>query len=52
MCLRGRLLWELYDELEGICTGTIEFMGSGVLAGQPDGGTVYSRRAVAHGDGI
>ena len=52
MCLRGRLLWELYDELEAICTGRIEFWGIGGVAGQPDGGTVYSRRAVAHGEGI
>ena len=28
-CLRGRLVWEFYDELERICTDTIELTPNG-----------------------
>lgn len=28
-CLRGRLVWEFYDELERICTETIEVSSNG-----------------------
>ena len=38
VCLRGRLVWEFYDELERIC-----------WAG---GGFEYSRRSVAYGEGL
>lgn len=29
VCLRGRLVWELYDELERICTETVELCPNG-----------------------
>ena len=29
VCLRGRLVWEYYDELERICTETIELTPNG-----------------------
>jgi cupin fold WbuC family metalloprotein len=29
VCLRGRLVWEFYDELERICTDTIELSPNG-----------------------
>ena len=29
VCLRGRLVWEIYDELERICTETIELSPNG-----------------------
>jgi len=29
VCLRGRLVWEFYDELERICTETIELSPNG-----------------------
>ena len=29
VCLRGRLVWEFYDELERICTETVELSPSG-----------------------
>ena len=31
VCLRGRLVWEFYDELERICTETIELSPNGQL---------------------
>ena len=32
VCLRGRLVWEFYDELERICTETIELSPNGQVA--------------------
>ena len=29
VCLRGRLVWEFYDELERICTKTVELSPNG-----------------------
>ena len=29
VCLRGRLVWEFYDELERICTETVELSPNG-----------------------
>lgn len=29
VCLRGRLVWEFYDELERICTDTVELSPNG-----------------------
>ena len=29
VCLRGRLVWEFYDELERICTETVELTPNG-----------------------
>lgn len=29
VCLRGRLVWEFYDELERICTDTVELTPNG-----------------------
>lgn len=29
VCLRGRLVWEFYDELESICTDTVELSPNG-----------------------
>ena len=31
VCLRGRLVWEFYDELERICTETIELTPNGPI---------------------
>ena len=31
VCLRGRLVWEFYDELERVCTETIELSPHGPL---------------------
>lgn len=31
VCLRGRLVWEFYDELECICTETIELSPNGPI---------------------
>ena len=31
VCLRGRLVWEFYDELERVCTETIELSPNGPL---------------------
>ncbi len=31
VCLRGRLVWEYYDELERICTETIELSSNGPI---------------------
>ena len=31
VCLRGRLVWEFYDELERICTETIELSPNGPI---------------------
>lgn len=31
VCLRGRLVWEFYDELERICTETIELTPNGSI---------------------
>ena len=31
VCLRGRLVWEYYDELERICTETIELSPNGPI---------------------
>lgn len=31
VCLRGRLVWEFYDELERICTETIELSPNGAI---------------------
>lgn len=31
VCLRGRLVWEFYDELERICTETIELIPNGPI---------------------
>lgn len=31
VCLRGRLVWEFYDELERICTETVELTPNGLV---------------------
>lgn len=31
VCLRGRLVWEFYDELERICTDTVELTPNGLV---------------------
>lgn len=31
VCLRGRLVWEFYDELERICTETVELSPNGTV---------------------
>ncbi len=31
VCLRGRLVWEYYDELERICTEAIELSPNGLV---------------------
>ena len=31
VCLRGRLVWEFYDELERICTETVELSPNGLI---------------------
>lgn len=36
VCLRGRLVWEFYDELERICTETIELSPNGPIVALND----------------
>ena len=31
VCLRGRLVWEYYDELERVCTETVELSPNGAV---------------------
>ena len=53
VCLRGRLVWELYDELERICTETIELSPNGqVVALNIPAGQWHTVRALESGSVI
>lgn len=53
VCLRGKLVWEYYDELERICTETIEVSPKGpVVALHVPKGQWHTVRAVESGSVI
>jgi len=53
VCLRGRLVWEFYDELERICTETIELSSKGqVVALNIPAGQWHTVRALESGSVI
>ena len=53
VCLRGRLVWEYYDELERICTETIELSPNGqVVALSIPAGQWHTVRAMESGSVI
>ena len=53
VCLRGRLVWEYYDELERICTETIELSPNGqVVAVSIPAGQWHTVRAMESGSVI
>ena len=53
VCLRGRLVWEFYDELERICMGTVELSPNGpVVALNIPAGLWHTVRALESGSVI
>lgn len=53
VCLRGRLVWEYYDELERICTETVELSPGGpVVALNIPAGQWHTVRALESGSCI
>ncbi len=53
VCLRGRLVWEYYDELERICTETIELSPNGpIVALNVPKGQWHTVRALESGSVI
>ena len=53
VCLRGRLVWEFYDELERICTETIELSPNGqVVALNIPAGQWHTVKALESGSVI
>jgi cupin fold WbuC family metalloprotein len=53
VCLRGRLVWAFYDELERICTETIELSPNGqVVALNIPAGQWHTVRALESGSVI
>ena len=53
VCLRGRLVWEFYDELERICTETVELSPNGqVVALNIPAGQWHTVRALESGSVI
>ena len=53
VCLRGRLVWEFYDELERICTERIELSPNGqVVALNIPAGQWHTVRALESGSVI
>ena len=53
ICLRGRLVWEFYDELERVCTETIELSPNGpVVALNVPKGQWHTVRALESGSVI
>lgn len=53
VCLRGRLVWEYYDELERICTETIELSPNGqVVALNIPAGQWHTVRSLESGSVI
>ena len=53
VCLRGRLVWEFYDELERICTETIELSPNGpVVALNVPAGQWHTVKALESGSCI
>lgn len=53
VCLRGRLVWEFYDELERVCTETVELSPNGsVVALNIPAGQWHTVRALESGSVI
>ena len=53
VCLRGRLIWEFYDELERICTETVELRPDGpVVALNIPAGQWHTVKALESGSVI
>ena len=53
VCLRGRLVWEFYDELERVCTETVELTPNGaVVALNVPAGAWHTVRALESGSCI
>lgn len=53
VCLRGRLVWEFYDELERVCTETVELTPNGtVVALNVPAGAWHTVRALEYGSVI
>ena len=53
VCLRGRLVWEYYDELERVCTETVELSPNGtVVALNVPAGQWHTGRALESGSVI
>ena len=53
VCLRGRLVWEYYDELERVCTETVELSPNGaVVALNVPAGQWHTVRALESGSVI
>ena len=53
VCLRGRLVWEFYDELERICTETVELRPDGpVVALNIPAGQWHTVKALESGSVI
>ena len=53
VCLRGRLVWEFYDELERLCTETIELSPNGpVVALNVPAGQWHTVKALESGSVI
>ena len=53
VCLRGRLVWEFYDELERICTETVELSPNGpVVALNIPAGQWHTVKALESGSVI
>ena len=53
VCLRGRLVWEFYDELERRCTETVELSANGnVVALNVPAGAWHTVRALESGSCI
>ena len=53
VCLRGRLVWEFYDELERVCTETVELSPNGqVVALNVPAGAWHTVRALESGSVI
>lgn len=53
VCLRGRLVWEFYDELERICTETVELSPGGqVVALNVPAGQWHTVKALESGSVI
>ena len=53
VCLRGRLVWEFYDELEPICTETVELTPNGpVVALNIPAGLWHTVRSLESGSVI
>ena len=53
VCLRGRLVWDFYDDLERVCTETVELTPNGaVVALNVPAGAWHTVRALENGSVI